>query len=117
MEGIRFIRDNVPKNQVVLSYVTAGNFIPAYAGNFVYIGHANTPDEDTKEGEVGKFFSGGLTQEGARQFLNRERISSIYFGPQERDFAKGAHLETIYPFVTPVYTNTNVTVYKVNDAR
>jgi hypothetical protein len=112
MDGIRFIRDTVPKDQTVLSFVTAGNFIPAYAGNFVYIGHANTPDEDTKESEVAKFFSKSLTEEGARKLLSREHISYIFFGPQERDIAKGVNLETLYPYVTPVYTNPNVTIYK-----
>ena len=43
MDGITFIQENTKVRDVVLAYETAGNYIPAYAGNFVYLGHANTP--------------------------------------------------------------------------
>ena len=79
--------DKHTKNdEVVLSKITAGNFIPAYSGNFVYIGHnPETPDFAQREAKVKQFFS--LTQEEKemRAFLQKERISYIFYGPQEKE--------------------------------
>ena len=56
MDGIFYLRDNTKTDEVVLGYISSGNYIPPYAGNYVYIGHANTPDEDEKEKIVASFF-------------------------------------------------------------
>ncbi|MBI4990982.1 hypothetical protein HZB96_02700 [Candidatus Gottesmanbacteria bacterium] len=112
MDGIYYLRDNTDKNSVVLSYITAGNDIPAYAGNFVYIGHANTPDEKKKEKIAARFFKGEMTKEEAKEFLQKERISYIYFGPQEREVGSIDNLVSVYTFLTPIYNNSRVTIYK-----
>ena len=113
MEGIYYLRDNTDKNSVVLGYITAGNYIPAYAGNFVYIGHANTPDEDGKEKIAARFFKGEMKEEEAKEFLQRERISYVFFGPQEKEVGGVRDLKGIYPFLFPVYNNKEATVYKI----
>lgn len=113
MNGVYFLRDNTNRNTVVLGYVTAGNYIPAYAGNFVYLGHANTPDEDGKEKIASRFFSGKMKQEEAKEFLQKERISYIYFGPQEKELGGVQDLQAVYPFVTSLYQNKHVIIYRV----
>ena len=112
MDGVYYLRDNTKRGEVVLTYVTAGNFIPSYAGNFVFIGHANTPDEDTKEKIAAEFFSGKMKAEEAKEFLRRENISYIYFGPQEKEIGGVKNLAAIYPFITAVYNNNQVVIYK-----
>ena len=112
MDGVFYLRDHTPKNTVVLGYVTSGNFIPAYAGNYVYIGHANTPDEDSKEKTAALFFSGKMNQNEGKEFLKRERVSYIYFGPQEKELGKIEDLVGIYPFLTSIYFNPKVVIYK-----
>ncbi len=113
MNAVFYIRDNTNQNSVVLGYVTAGNYIPAYAGNFVYIGHANTPDEDGKEKIAARFFSGKMTPEEAKTFLTKERISYIFFGPQERELGGIQDLSTIYSNLSLFYKNSQVVIYKV----
>lgn len=112
MNGIYFLRDNTDKDDVVLAYVTAGNYIPAYAGNYVYIGHANTPSETEKEKFAERFFSGNMAEEEAKYFLNKEHIRYIYFGPQERQFSYMTDLRVKYPWLTPMYYSNRVAIYR-----
>lgn len=115
MDGIMYIKLNTNINDVILTYITAGNYIPAYTGNYVYIGHINTPDEDMKEGISAKFFSGKMDPQKAVEFIKNERISYIYFGPQEKELAYVTDLKNVYKDlpITPVYTNSRVVIYKV----
>jgi hypothetical protein len=114
MAAIYFLRDQTKKEAVVLTSETAGNFIPAYSGNFVYLGHANTPNEEEKRAVVQQFFAGKMTKDEAKEFLQKERISYIYFGPQEKEAGNIKDLGSIYPLISPVYSNNQVVIYKVN---
>ncbi len=89
MDAIYYLRDNSEPQGVVLSAYTAGNYIPAYAGNTVYFGHSETVDFWTKQEIVKKFFSKQMGQEEMRDFLEGNRIRHLFFGPQEREMAKG----------------------------
>lgn len=111
MEGIYYLGDNSKVEDIVLAYETAGNFIPAYAGNFVYLGHANTPQEDEKKATAQKFFSGQMKAGEAEEFIKKENIKFVYFGPQEREFANSKDLPKIYPFLALIYQNSQVRVY------
>lgn len=113
MKGIYYLRDNTEKNEVVLAYITAGNYIPAYSGNFVYLGHANTPDEPAKEGIAARFFKGQMSSNEAKQFLKDRRISYVYFGIQEKELGGLSELLSYYPYLREVYVNSGVTIYRV----
>lgn len=113
MDGIDYLRLNTKTNDVVLAYEAAGNYIPAYAGNFVYLGHANTPDEDGKLKIAAKFFKGEMTIDEAKEFLTRENIRYVYYGPQEKELGDFNDLGTIYKFLKYTFINNHVTIYKV----
>jgi len=112
MDGIDYLRLNTKINDVVLAYEAAGNYIPAYAGNLVYLGHANTPDEDGKLKIAARLFRGEMTVDEAKNFLATENIKYIYFGPQERELGGIRDLASEYPFITPVYNNSRIVIYK-----
>ena len=113
MEGIFYLRDNTREEDVVLGYITAGNYIPAYAGNYVFLGHANTPDEDEKEVIAASFFKSVTGAEEARKWLQEERIKYVFSGPQERELGGIADLREKYNFLTEVYSNNQVVIYKI----
>ncbi len=113
MDGINYLKNNTKTTDVVLAYEAAGNYIPAYAGNFVYLGHANTPDEDNKLKIAARFFKGEMTSDEAKNFLTRENIKYIYFGPQEREVGGIKELFVVDSFIVPVYKNAKVDIYKV----
>ena len=47
--GMTFLGATTPRSSVVLSMQTTGNYIPVYAGNTVYYGHANTVKYEEKK--------------------------------------------------------------------
>lgn len=111
MDGIRWLRDNTNRGDVVLAEITAGNHIPAYAGNTVYLGQANTVDYERKQAEVWEFLKGEMGEKQAQLFLKNGRIKYIFFSVQEKEKSGGKPLEDFYPFLTPVYTNPTVTIF------
>lgn len=112
MEAIWWLRDNTENSAIVLAEDTAGNFIPAHAGNSVYIGHGGqTVKYREKRPVVQAFFSGQMTAGQARNFLEKERISYVFWGVEERELGG---FVTQLPFLTPAYEGPNVTLYWVN---
>lgn len=108
--SIVWLGKNTREDEVILSKVTAGNYIPAYAGNFVYLGHfPESPDYHKRENIVISFFQGIMTNQEARKFLKDNSIGYIFYGPQEKENGK---IEK-YDFLTPVYKTFNVTIFKV----
>lgn len=111
MDAMRFLRENTRRDDVIVAEISAGNHIPAYAGNTVYFGQVNTYDYDRKYALVQKFFTGLMTWNEAQVFLRTGRIRYIFFGPQERERASNKNLAEFYPFLKPVYQNDAVTIY------
>lgn len=112
--AINFLQSTTPRNSVVLSLKTAGNYIPALAGNTVYLGQANTIKFEEKEIIVKTFFAGQMDPEKAREWLVGSGISFIFFGPQEKEVGPLIELALIYPFLKEVYRTNYVTVYQVS---
>lgn len=110
--GLKWLEKNTDHQTVVLSKITAGNYIPAYSGNFVYFGHgAETPHYDDRIKKADEFFSGNLEEEQALKFLKTENIGYIFYGPQEKE--NSIKEIGIYSFLTPVYQTPLVTIYKI----
>jgi hypothetical protein len=111
-DALVWLEKNTPRNSVVLSKITAGNYIPAYSGNFVYFGHnGETPQYNERQNNVNWFFSGQMSLEKAKSFLQETKINYIFYGPQEKDNA----VENIskYDFLKPVFESYYVNVYKI----
>jgi hypothetical protein len=113
MDGIRWLRDHTDHNDVVLAEITAASHIPAYSGNTVYFGQANTVDYEIKQQQVWNFFEGKMTASEAQNFIQRGRIKYVFYSIQEKEKSQGLNLETVYPFLKPVFNNQTVTIYKL----
>lgn len=108
--AVLWLEYNTKDEDSVLSKVTAGNYIPAYAGNFVYLGHfPETPDYHEREAIVKDFFAGGWPKQKARDFLNNNHISYVFYGPQEKEIG---NIEK-YDFIKVVFTSQYVTIFKI----
>lgn len=114
MDGIRYLRDHTNQSDVVMAGLTAGNFIPAYAGNFVYFGQTNTVDYENKYRNLEEFFRAGLSKEAAQRVLKEGRVTYVFYSLQEREFSKIDDFATVYPFLQKIYSTPLVTIYRVN---
>ena len=114
MDGIRFLRDQTNHSDVVMAGLTAGNFIPAYAGNFVYFGQTNTVDYENKYRNLEEFFRAGLSKEAAQRILKEGRVTYVFYSVQEKEFGGKEDFSSLYPFLIPVYQTSFVTIYKAN---
>ncbi len=103
MNGIRWLKYNTMRDEVVLAQITAGSYIPAYAGNTVYFGQSNTVEYEKKQSELILFFQGKMTADQAKSFLQRGRIKYIFFSVQEKELAGGKELTFFYPFLKTVF--------------
>lgn len=110
--GLKWLETKTDHSTVVLAKITVGNYIPAYSGNFVYLGHGSeTPHYDQRQQMVDEFFSGNLSEKQAYQFLKTENISYVFYGPQEKE--NSAKDISAYPFLTASYQSPMVIIYKV----
>lgn len=111
--ALKWLEANTDHKTVVLSKITAGNYIPAYSGNFVYLGSTGeTPNFEERTEKVNDFFSGSLPENHALKFLKAENISYVFYGPQEKENS----LKDIaaYNFLKPVYQSPLVIIYEVD---
>ncbi len=69
-----------PKQGAMLSGFVTGNFIPAYTGFPVFVGHSlATPDSRTKKEQLSTFY-----RNPSIDFLSKNHIQFVFFGLEER---------------------------------
>ncbi|MBU1326675.1 hypothetical protein KKB64_04045 [Patescibacteria group bacterium] len=112
--ALRYLEANTKRSEIVLSETTAGNYIPAYSGNTVFVGQDNTLHAEEKWVLVRTFFSGMMKSNQARDFMEKNHLRYVFFGPQEKDDGGIDDLRKVYPFLEEMYKNEYVTIYRVN---
>lgn len=106
-----YLQNSSPRSAIVLSETTAGNYLPVLAGNTVYVGQSNTVNAEEKESIVQAFFGGSMGPDAASQFLNKNNIHYVFFGPQEEADGNITDLTRVYPFLRRIYQNRYVSLY------
>jgi len=111
MEAIFWLGKNTSPRSVVLAGETAGSMIPAYAGNFVWLGHGHQTVNFSTKMQLTKNFYQGKMGEEAKNFLKEQRINFVFYGPEEAEF--GEEKLFLKPFLKPVFSNSLVKIYQV----
>lgn len=110
LKSLYWLRDNTPKNSVVLCAYQAGTAIPFVSGNTVYTGHVwATLDRERKETLRDKFTTNKMTEKEAYDFFKKEKIDYFFNGYQEASM--GFNPEK-YRFLKPVFSSGMATVYQ-----
>ncbi|KKR03386.1 MAG: seg [Microgenomates group bacterium GW2011_GWC1_39_12] len=111
IDAIAFIDAKTDKNSVVLTEITAGNFIPARTGRLVYVGHENTSYKEEKLVIAKEFYQGNMDPKKAYAWIVKEGITHIFVGPEEKLDMENIDLPTVYPFLRQIYGNTDAAIY------
>jgi hypothetical protein len=115
VEAMVWLQNNTPRSVAVLSGPATGNLIPVYAGNYTYVGHANTVNGEIKNIVSANFYGRKRPKEEFIPILKENNIQYILYGPEEAELAYGAFdLRVFYPYLSEVYRKGMVIVYKVN---
>ena len=115
-EALQWLREQSPRDSVVLASPQVGLMVPALAGNRVIYGHPfETIDAARKQAEVERFFAGQIDP---NELLSRYDIHYVFVGPKERALGgfDAARLSSKWSLDT-VYTNDGVTIYRVAAGR
>lgn len=112
-ESIVFMQKNVPVGSHVLSNEFVGNIIPAYVPAISYFGHINqTNDFFGKQSNIASFYTHHFSESEALKFLNSNGITFVYYGKDEK---LDPNKDLSYPFLKPIYTNQDVTIFRIRD--
>jgi len=110
--ALAWLDANVKPNEVVLSSLTIGQYVPAYTGAHAFLAHwAQTLDFFGKSQMVTDFFSAATADPRRRQILSQYGVTYVFYGPAERSL--GTYAVQAAPFLRPVYTSPQVVVYQV----
>lgn len=110
IETVEWLRDNSPKDSIVLSSLSIGNVVPYYADRTVYLGFRPfTIDIDEKIKKASDFYSGiSYSQDEMNVFLKKERINYVFYSDQEK--TNGFNPDK-YSFLKKVYENGDAAIY------
>ncbi len=96
------------KQGAVFSGFVTGNFIPAYTGFPVYVGHSlGTPDSAAKKEMVSNFY-----RKPSVEFLLKNHIQFVFFGLEERRLSP----DFVNPGLRKVFQNDAVTIFSTGEA-
>jgi hypothetical protein len=99
-------------NQVVLSSLTTGQYVPALTGMHAFLAHwAQTLDFYGKEQMVQEFFSANTSDAWRVQILRQYHVEYILYGPAEK--VLGSYQPQTSAFLQPVFSSPNAVVYQV----
>lgn len=110
IEAFSWIEKNLSENEIILSSFYMGNFIPAYTGRIVYIGHGpQTIDLPNKEKIVEWFFN---NNEGDKyKFLIDNKINYLFYSQKEKEL--GDYNPATKDYLKKVFENQEVAIYKI----
>jgi hypothetical protein len=100
-----------PEDTVFCAFQT-GNYVPARAGNRVFLGHTpETINAEEKKRIVARFFSVDPDAEWRMSVLSQYNVTYVLVGPRER--ALGDFRSDAVPFLRQVYDNGRYAIYRV----
>ena len=106
-----FLSRNSKEGEIVLASSLIGNFIPANTNNQVYFGHeASILNFQERRRNISEFYAGKFSAL-PHQFLKKEKIDYVFWGPKEKELG-GLDL-TKEPYLENIYQNEKVTLFKV----
>ena len=111
--AFQWLESNAAPDDVVLSSVTTGQYIPAFTGAHAYLAHwAQTVRYYEKRDNVAKFFDANADDETRKMILDQHSVDYVFYGPAEQ--ALGSYTPNNSAFSTLVFSTLKVKIYAIN---
>ena len=112
LAALRWIETHAAAEDVVLSSLMIGHYVPGLTGTHAYLAHwAQTVDYYRKEDAVRVFFDAATDDGTRREILARGGVDWVFYGDEER--ALGSYAPQEAPFLRRVFGAGNSAVYRV----
>lgn len=113
--GLRWLEAHARPDDVVLSSLTIGQYVPALTGTRAFLAHwAQTLDFYGKSAMVEEFFAPGTDDARRERILQQYGVDYIFVGPAER--ALGGYDPRASSLFEEVFPSSSVSVYRVKIA-
>lgn len=110
--ALDWLRENSSPDEVVLSSLTVGQYVPALSGNTAFLAHwAQTVDFYDKEQRVAKFFDDATPDPQRAETVAAFGVDYVLHGPAER--ALGAFDPAAAPWLALTYSSSKVNVFSI----
>lgn len=112
LDAFAWLEQNAAEDEVVLSSVTTGQYIPALTGTHAFLAHwAQTLDFFGKSRMVEQFFAAATPHIERQLILQEYSVDYVLVGPAERSLGDFDLATAVY--LTPVFNSETTQVYKV----
>jgi uncharacterized membrane protein len=110
--ALNWLQENTSPDDIVLSSLTVGQYVPAISGNTAFLAHwAQTVRFYDKQERVARFFDAKTPDEERAETVHAFDVNYIFHGPAER--ALGAYDPTVTPWLKPRFSSPQVGIYAV----
>lgn len=112
IEAMRWLKENTTDDDVIFSTYEIGNFIPAYSGRTVWIGHGpQTINLEDKYVQSAWFWWDDDVNATKRQWLIDQRVTYVWYGSNEK--SAGQFNPDTKAYLQKVFSNADVSLYRV----
>jgi hypothetical protein len=112
IEAMYWLKDNTTLDDVVFSTYEIGNFIPAYSGRIVWLGHGPQTINLEEKFRTAQWFWREDGEDGEKyDLLKADRVTYVWYGEHEK--LLGAYNPATKPYLKKIFSNADVTVYRV----
>lgn len=112
--ALDWLRENTSPDDVVLSSLTVGQYVPAVSGNTAFLAHwAQTVDFYDKRDRVARFFDAAASDVERAETLHTFGVDYVLYGPAEREL--GDYDPAVASWLALAFSMPQVDVYRVKD--
>jgi uncharacterized membrane protein len=112
MDAMQWLAHQPDRDAVVLSSLTAGQYLPMFTGQPAYLAHwAQTLRFFEKRDQVAAFFDGATDDARRIAILKNHNVKYVFYGPAER--ALGAYNPASASFLQASFQTPQVQIFAV----
>ena len=114
MESLEILEKVSKPGEAVLSLELAGNFVIAYSSRPAVIAHRiGTARVNEKKKLVTDLFELDAESSAAKALIQKANAAWLFWGPEERDYARGRFKPETASYLEEQHNNKMVTIYKI----